>query len=189
MPGQYRLTTMRRTLGALLLTTLLLAGCGDGGGDGGGDAGRADDAGSSSPTPSPTPSPAPSPTPSPTPSDEPSLPDGRSGDGWRLVEIVHATAADGRVSTTPSPVGDRAAVDEFSAQFTRPQMRAEILRVVRAHQPAAGTELVAAVIAIGCDEPPGVIYVGGEVRALKPRTPGVQCFAPVTFVAILEVAV
>jgi hypothetical protein len=168
---------MRRTLGALLLTTLLLAGCGDDT-----DGGRADDPASPSTT---TQSPSRSPSQSPT--EEPSLPDGQSGDGWRLVEIVHATDVDGRVSTTPTPVRNRAEVEEFSAQFTRPQMQEEILRVVEQHQPAEGTELVAAVIAIGCDVPPGVTYVDGEIRALKVRTSGVQCMAAVTSVAILEV--
>jgi hypothetical protein len=153
---------MRRVLGPLLLTTLLLAGCGESS-----DAdGRADD-------PTPT-------NPSPSEASEP------AEDG-QLVEIVHATAVDGRVSTMPAPIGDAEAVADFSAQFTRPDLQAELLRVVRSNPPASGRRLVAAVVAVGCDVPDDVAYVDGEVHAMKVQDPLRECFAPVTSVAVLEV--
>lgn len=161
---------MRRLLGSLLVVTVLIAGCGSGNdsdSDSGNDAGE--DSGDDL-------------------SAKPSLPDGESGQGWQLVEIVHATAVDGRVSTTPEPVGDPAAVADFSAQFTRPAMQEAIVEVVGGHEPTGGSELVAAVVAIGCDVPPGVTYLDGEVRPLKVIDPLQECFAPVTSVAILEVA-
>ena len=151
---------MRRVFGALLLATLLLAGGGD-------DSDSGDGLGE------------------PTPSSQ--GPTGQSGEGWQLVEIVHATAANGEVSTTPTPITDEEQVASFSAQFSRPEMQREIERVVRGNAPAEGFQLVAAVIAIGCDVPPGVTYVDGEIKPLKVSKPHVECFAPVTSVAILAV--
>ena len=155
---------MRRALGTLLLTTLLLAGCGDGGD--GGEAGDPAPSGSSSSEPSET--------------TDPSV-------DWRLVGIVHATAADGEVSARPTPVPDEQAVSDFSGQFNTSQLQEAILGVVQANEPAPGHELVAAVISIGCDVPTAVTYDDGKVRAIKVATPMPECFASVTSVAILEV--
>ena len=55
------------------------------------------------------------------------------------------------------------------------------------NEPAAGNELVAAVVSIGCDVPTAVTYDAGKVRATKVPNPTPECFAPVTSVAILEV--
>jgi hypothetical protein len=163
---------MGRAFGALLLMALLLAGCGDSS-----DAdGRADD-------PAPTSS---GPTSSGPTSSGPSEAGEPAEDG-RLVEIVHATAVDGRVSTMPAPIGDAEAIADFSAQFTRPVLQAELLRVVRSNPPAPGRQLVGAVVAVGCDVPDDVAYVDGEVHAMKVKDPLRECFAPVTSVAVLEV--
>ena len=159
-------------LGILLLAALILAGCGDDSGSGSGDGVGY---GVEEPTPS-------------SPTAEPTLPDGQSGEGWHLVEIVHATAVNGEVSTTPTPITNQDQVASYAAQFSRPAMREEIERVVRANPPADDQQLVAAVIAIGCDVPPGVTYVDGEIRPLKVTSPLRECLAPVTSVAILAVA-
>ena len=70
---------MRRVLGTLLLTTLLLAGCSDGD-----DGDEAEDPAPSTPGSSERPSETTAPS-----------------DDWRLVEIVHETAAGGQVSARP----------------------------------------------------------------------------------------
>lgn len=159
---------MRRALGTLVLTTLLLAGCGDDGD------GEADD-------------PAPSgPGSSSSEASESSDPSDPSVD-WRLVAIVDATAADGEVSVRPTPIPDEAAVVDFSEQFSSAELAEAILDVVRANRPAPGHELVAAVIAIGCDVPTAVTYADGKVHAVKVPDPMPECFAAVTSVAILEV--
>ncbi len=110
------------------------------------------------------------------------------GDDWRLVEIVHATAAGGRTSRVPSPVGDASSRAKFTAQFTRGGLAEEVDQVARTAQTRPGTTLVAAVIAIGCDVPPGVVFADGEVTPEKVAEPLKECFAPVTSVAVLEVA-
>lgn len=150
---------MKQLLGTFFLLTLLVAGCGSDR-DGGADDPASD--------------------PTRTSPSEPA-------DGWRLVEIVHATAAGGAVSTTPAPVADRQALAEFTAQFERPDLRREMQRVIGGTATPAGYELAAAVISIGCDVPPGVTYVDGQVRPQKVRKPLGECFAAVTSVAILEI--
>ena len=156
-------------LGILLLATLLLAGCSDDSGSGDGVGYGVEEPTASSPT------------------TEPTLPDGQSGEGWHLVEIVHATAVNGEVTTTPTPITSQEEVASYTAQFSRPAMREEIERVVREYVPTDDQQLVAAVISIGCDVPPGVTYADGEVRPLKVTDPLKECLAPVTSVAILAV--
>ena len=75
----------------------------------------------------------------------------------------------------------------YGARFGQ-DLGQKILRVVRANPPKPGSELVAAVISIGCDVPPGVTYVDGEVHPKKVAAPLKECFAPVTSVAILAVS-
>ena len=166
---------MRRVLGTLLLATALLVGCSDDGSD--------DDAKDPAPSSqSPTADATPVPTADPTASEAPPDP------GWRLVDIVHATAVDGEISTRPTPIPDAQAVADFSAQFSRPDLEEEIQRVVREHEPEEGSELAAAVIWIGCDVPTGVTYADGKVKPLKVTEPTKECLAAVTSVAILEIA-
>ena len=168
-----------RTLTTLLLPVVILTGvlgaCG-------GDDSAADLSDeSSTPTSSPTPTSTPTPTPTPTPTTEADDAD------WRLVEIVHATAAGGETSTKPVPVGTAAERAAFTAQFRRPELGEQIDRVAAGQSVRPGMRLVAAVIAIGCDVPPGVTYADGLVTPKKVAEPLQECFAPVTSVAILEV--
>ena len=107
--------------------------------------------------------------------------------GWRLVEIVHATAAGGSVSTTPAPISDSQAFADFTSQFERSDLRREMQSVISGATTPAGYQLVAAVISIGCDVPPGVTYIDGQVYPQKVAKPLGECFAAVTSVAILEV--
>ena len=169
-----------RTLTTLLLPAVILAGVLGGCG---GDDSAADVADEASPPPSSSPTPTPTPTPTETPS-----PTEESGDAdWRLVEIVHATAAGGETSAKPVPVGDEAERAAFTAQFRRPELGEQIDRVVSGHTARPGMTLVATVIAIGCDVPPGVTYADGLVTPKKVAEPLQECFAAVTSVAILEI--
>ena len=178
MPGQvhrpgepagprYRPMAMRRTLGSLLLTTVLassvLTGCGS---DRGADE-KAGDTGSS---------------------------DAGSPGGtvdFTQVAIVSATAAGGRPSPRATVLDDAAAVGAFSEQFRSPAMGQQLLKAVKAADVAAGRTLVGAVVALGCDVPPGVtVHRMGDGLAITPLpvpSPLPECLAPVTSVALVTV--
>ncbi len=91
------------------------------------------------------------------------------------------------MSTRPAPISNSQAFADFTSQFERPDLRREMQRVIRGAATPAGYQLVAAVISIGCDVPPGVTYVDGQVYPQKVRQPIGECFAPVTSVAVLEI--
>ncbi len=174
-------TRSGRAAPVALLVALVLGGQVGGCGSDDATSGRAEES-----SPSATSSPTSTPT-TGTETGTDTKPD-TGNDDWRLVEIVHATAAGGRTSSVPSPIGDAASRAEFTAQFTRGGLADEVDRVARAAQTRPGTTLVAAVVAIGCDVPPGVVFADGEVTPEKVAEPMKECFAPVTSVAVLEVA-
>ena len=158
---------MRRTLGSLLLTTVLassvLGGCGSEGGTGE----RAGDTGAS---------------------------DAGASDGavdFTEVAMVSATAAGGRPSERATVLDDAAAVGAFSEQFRSPAMEQQLLKAVRGADVAEGRTLVGAVVALGCDVPPGVtVRRTGDGLAITPLpvpSPLPECLAPVTSVALVAV--
>jgi hypothetical protein len=158
---------MRRTLGSLLLTTALassmLSGCGS---EGGTDKQAADTGGADAGSP------------------------GGAVD-FTQVAIVSATAAGGRPSQRATVLDDAAAVGAFSEQFRSPAMEQQLLEAVRGANVAEGRTLVGAVVALGCDVPPGVtVHRTGVGLAIKPRpvpSPLPECLAPVTSVALVAV--
>jgi hypothetical protein len=109
----------------------------------------------------------------------------------RQVALVSATAAGGRVSTTPARLGTPAAVDRFTAQFRGDALAGKVGAVVRQTDVPAGRMLVGAVVAVACDVPPGVRVedtgAGLRVVARPMRSPKRECFAPVTTVAVVSV--
>lgn len=147
---------------AVLVATL--AGCGDDDGRGADEA-PSGSAGSTASTPAPH------------------APDA----SWRLVGIVHETAAGGSSSATLTRLDDAADVTRFGAQFERPDLGQQVVDLVAAHPPPDGHVLAAAVLSIGCDVPPGVAYADGRVTPHKVASPLDTCYAPVTSVAVLEV--
>ena len=151
----------RRLLLALAAAVLLLAGCGD-------------ERGSTSP---PTPSPdAPTTT----------VP----GPGWSEIAIVTGTAAGGTVSTTPVPVDTQEALDAFVAQFERSDLADQVVGAVSGASIPDGWVPAAAVIAVGCDIPPGVVVddrEGFTIHAEQVNQTMQECFAPMTSVAVIAV--
>lgn len=160
---------MRRTLGSLLLTLLLLAsvtGCGS------------DDSGAAQRT-------------DPTPT-EPSSTSPTSGAvDFDLVAIVSQTAAGGRVSLGPTPLPDKAAVTRFARQFRTEALGNRLADEVAKADVPAGRTLVAAVVSIGCDVPPGVdVTAAGNGLEITPQavpSPLPECLAAVTAVALVAV--
>ena len=153
---------MRRNLGTLLLLPALL-----------GLAGCGDDETASDPVDRPSTDPSPT-----------SL-------EYDVLAIVSETAVGGTVSEQLTPVSEPGALSAFLEQFENGAFSEEISAEVEGHDPADGSVVAAAVVAIGCDVPPGVTVTAADdgyvVRADKITEPLKECFAPVTSVAIVEV--
>jgi hypothetical protein len=116
---------------------------------------------------------------------------GPAGAEWTEVAIVHATAAGGSVSTTPVPLDTEEALAAFVAQFERSDLGEQVRAAVEGADVPDGHVPAAAVVALGCDVPPGVAVVtdrpGDGVRVVPEKVPSPlkECFAPVTSVAVL----
>ena len=161
---------MRRSPGTLLLAAALVAplltGCG------GDDAPtRAEDTGTSPTTPAST----------------------SSGGALDFTEValLSLTAAGGRVSPRATVVDDAAAVSRFATQFRGEGLGNRLQAAVRKADVPQDRTLVASVVAIGCDVPPGVsvekLGDGVAIVPLKVTNPLPECLAAVTTVALVEV--
>jgi hypothetical protein len=155
---------MRRILGTLLLMPVLLgllAGCGD-------DTDTVSD-----------PERQPSPEPSSTALE------------YDVLAIVSETAAGGEVSEQLAPVSEPDELSAFLEQFENDGLRQEISAEVEGHETSDGSLVYAAVVAIGCDVPPGVtVEVATDAYLVRPEKvvkPHEECFAPVTSVAVISV--
>jgi hypothetical protein len=127
--------------------------------------------------------------------------DGRSGDGplpsapsssavdATTVAIISVTAAGGTVDTRAVPLPDAAAVRDFGGQFRQPAMVRQLIDKVASTDVPDGQALVGAVVAIGCDVPPGVTITetddGVVITADEVPSPMPECFAAVTSVALV----
>lgn len=106
------------------------------------------------------------------------------------VTLVSQTGGGGRVSTAASSLDTRAQVAAFTRQFRAPAMAHQITKAV-AGAAKSGQPVFGAVIAVGCDRPPGadVVLAGGQVQ-IVPRevaSPLPECLAAVTTVAVASV--
>ncbi|QCW51504.1 hypothetical protein FE634_15770 [Nocardioides dongxiaopingii] len=180
---------MRRRLGPALLLGVLLcpvvAGCGSE--DAGTD--TTDPGPSDQPTSTATSDPGEEPSEEPTeePSDAPA--DGSTG-APEVVEVLHATAAGGSTTEQFVRVDDEQQLADFVAQFSDDAF-AEEVRVAAAAVAAGPGTAYAAVAAVGCDVPPVDVEATAEdvyvVVVGKVPGPDVECFAPVTTVAVMSV--
>lgn len=173
------------TLAAGLLMLALASGCGEE------DPTTAEESSSkpSSTAPSSTP---PTSTPSeeaPT-SDAPTEETGPAEDGpvqFELVKILSATEGGGDVQTAPTQLGGAAKVDKFVAKLKGDQLPDEVRAAAKSVRPAPDEGLFGAVVAIGCDVATDITLerVAGKL-VVKPviKKSGVECFAPVTSVAV-----
>jgi hypothetical protein len=153
---------MRRTLGPLLLLTLLtplLAGCGDD------DGASADD-------------PAPSSASSPT-STEPVV-----------VALLSETAAGGATADRLTAIAGPG-LEAFLGQLESATLGDEVRAEVAGYTVPEGHSLGAAVVAVGCDVPPSVTVIqdgkGWTLTPAKVPSPLRECLAPVTTVAVVDV--
>lgn len=108
-----------------------------------------------------------------------------------VLAILSETAAGGTVSPTLTPLPGPEEVAAFTEQFDSDAFREEIATEVEDHEPREGYVVGAAVVALGCDVPPGVSVVaagdGYTVTPDKVADPLPECYAPVTSVAVIEV--
>lgn len=160
---------MRLILG-LLLTLTLLSGCGD-------DAAPADDRAVD---------------PSASESRTPSQPPATGPVDFELVGIVSASAVGGAVANQGVDLSDDAALAEFEAQFESGRMGDLLETEIAGASVSEGQVLVGAVVAIGCLPPTDVTVrrtdAGLVVNAVETKPEKqVECFAPVTSVAIVAV--
>lgn len=167
---------MKRLLGTVLIVpALLLAGCG---GDASSDV-ASDPAGGSTSSTASTAAP-PSDTTKPTGEVD-----------YTQIALVSQTAAGGEVSTVAVPLDDSGSMSQFVGQFRDGGLGRKIARKVAAATVPEGSQIVGAVVSIGCDVPPGVMVTGepGEwtITAQKVASPLQECLAPVTTVAIVAV--
>ena len=181
---------MRRLLGSalptLLLVTVLASGCGDE------EAGTATDD-DSTPTASSSPTESGTPTEDATPT-EAGTPTKDAGDDevdFELVQMITETAAGGAMSEVAVPLGDDTAVQEFNAQFETDALPTRVHNAVAKTDVPEGMLLYGAVVAIGCDVPTDVHVVAGEsglvITGAKVPSPQIECFAPMTTVALVLV--
>jgi hypothetical protein len=123
--------------------------------------------------------------------EEESSPEPEAALDYDVLAIVSETAAGGTVSSTLTPLPGPDELTAFVEQFDNGGFSDEVTTAVQRHEPREGYVVSAAVIAIGCDVPPGVSVADAEegyaVRASKVTDPLKECLAPVTSVAVVEV--
>lgn len=123
-------------------------------------------------------------TPSPT---APASPGSDSDSDSDVVALLSASDAGGTTSRSLTPVGTAAELDTFVSQLDG----AELVERVRTEATTTSYqgELHAAVVAVGCDVPPGVVVTEGEdgyeVTPQKVVDPLGTCLVPVTTVALV----
>lgn len=101
------------------------------------------------------------------------------------------TGAGGKVDPEAVARGDEVAVQEFSKQFQTEAMQARLLGIVDTIKVPEGEALYAAVVAIGCETPSGVVVTstdtGLSIEAKPSPSAPKECFAPMTSVALVLV--
>lgn len=108
-----------------------------------------------------------------------------------LVTIVSGPASGEEVDLEPTPVEDPEDLQAFVAPMDD-GLADDVTAAVRQHEPADGTTIAAAVVAIGCDVPPSASVVedgdaGYRVVPAKVEDPKMECYVAVASVAIVEI--
>jgi hypothetical protein len=108
-----------------------------------------------------------------------------------VLPLISLTGGGGTVSTSATLLDSTAHIRAFTQQFRLPAMAARVKVAVR--QAATSGHLVyGAVVAVGCDRPPGAVVsldAKGEVdiTAEEVASPLQECLAAVTTVAVASV--
>ncbi len=111
--------------------------------------------------------------------------------GAEVLPLISLTGAGGQASPKATLLDTRAHVREFSQQFRSGVLFGRIMASVEQAK-KSGHLVYGAVVAVGCDRPPGadvVLDQNGDVQILarEVASPLPECLAPVTTVAIATV--
>lgn len=108
-----------------------------------------------------------------------------------LVEVISETAAGGLVSPGAVSLDDPAAVSQLVGQFEDNPMEAKLTEAFAGLKVGDDQAAYAAVVSIGCDVPKRVVVTATDtgilIEPVKSTTKPVECFAPVTAVAVVTV--
>lgn len=106
------------------------------------------------------------------------------------IALLSQTGGRGQQSSSATPLSTPADIASFTAGMA-PALAHRITKAVAKATPPDGTQLAGAVVAIGCDVPPGVDVIRGadrpQIIAKEVASPRVECLAPVTTVAIVAI--
>jgi hypothetical protein len=127
----------------------------------------------------------------PTCGDRPDGPTAGPIAGARVLPLISQTGGGGRVSTHASLLGSPAQIAAFTRQFPTPALGGRVEQAA-ARAADSGHLVYAAVVAMGCDVPPGAEVALGangevEISAEEVASPLEECLAPVTTVAVATV--
>ena len=130
-------------------------------------------------------------TTSSTPTGDPSASDPNGTIDYTKVALISMTGGGGTSTPLASPLDTTAQVSAFVRQFRANAMAQRVRHELAGADVPAGSHLYGAVIAVGCDRPPGFDVIGGNGRPqIVPRevaSPLPECLAAVTTVAIVAV--
>jgi hypothetical protein len=111
--------------------------------------------------------------------------------GFTLVEMISETAVGGMVSPGGVALSDESAVLQFSGQFEDDRMQVRLSQEFADLVVPEDQAAYAAVVDIGCTPPPDVVVTSTDtgilIEGTKSTEKPVECFAPVTTVAIVLV--
>ena len=99
------------------------------------------------------------------------------------MTLVHATAGRGHPEERATDVTEKADLAAYVAQFSD-DLAAKVTRAAGA---AGGVPVLAQVVAVGCDVPPGAHLEDDVIVPEEVPSPMEECFAPVTTVAVAGV--
>ncbi|MGI8522191.1 MAG: hypothetical protein ACR2K3_02615 [Nocardioides sp.] len=116
-------------------------------------------------------------------------PDSPHAPSPKVLAVVSMTGANGQVSVKPQALTPASNLARFTKDFRGEALGNQIRSVLQKQPPPTGMYAAGAVIAVGCDVPPGADVVetgsGYEVVAKEVASPKPECLAPVTSVAVV----
>jgi hypothetical protein len=96
------------------------------------------------------------------------------------VTLVHATAGKGRPEEQATDVTEKADLTAYIAQFSD-ELAARVTKAARATN---ANPVLAQVVSVGCDVPPGARLEDDAFVPAQVASPMEECFAPVTTVGV-----